>query len=278
MNSSYRNFIFTSAILLILSALQPVSAADTAATATKAMDDVRQESQIATSYALSPYLRANDLKVTVQKGKAVLTGKVDEKISKELAGEIALGVSGIKDVDNKIVVDANYIPKANSNSFGDKFDDTNITAAIRSKLQWNKDVDDVVTEVITKSGRVTLNGIAENQNAKNVIHRLALNTRGVKSVTNNLKVESSAINKEEKEKRKNETEIHNISDSWITAKIKSSFMYSNNINGSDIDVSNNNGVVILTGKVNSGIEQSLAVETAQNIRGVKSVISKSLTF
>lgn len=68
MNSSYRNFIFTSAILLILSALQPVSAADTAATATKAMDDVRQESQIATSYALSPYLRANDLKVTVQKG------------------------------------------------------------------------------------------------------------------------------------------------------------------------------------------------------------------
>lgn len=276
MHSSYRKFIFTSAILLTLSPLQSVSASDTAATATKAMDDVRQESQIATSYALSPYLRANDLKVTVQKGKAVLTGKVDEKISKELAGEIALGVSGIKDVDNKIVVDANYMPKANSNSFGDKIDDANITAAIRSKLQWNKDVDDVGTEVMTKSGRVTLNGTAENQNAKDVIHKLALNTRGVKSVTNNLKIESSAVNKEAK--RKNETESHNISDSWITAKVKSSFMYSSNINGSDIDVSTNNGIVTLTGKVNSGIEQSLAVETAQNIRGVKSVISKSLTF
>lgn len=276
MNSLYHKFIFTSAILLTLSALPPVSAADTAATATKAMDDVRQESQIATSYALSPYLRSHDLKVTVQKGKAVLTGKVDEKISKELAGEIALGVSGIKDVDNKIIVDANYMPKANSNSFGDKIDDANITAAIRSKLQWNKDVDDVGTEVITKSGRVTLNGIAENQNAKNVIYKLAINTRGVKSVTNNLKIENSAVNKEAK--RKNETESHNISDSWITAKVKSSFMYSSNINGSDIDVSTNNGIVTLTGKVNSGIEQSLAVETAQNIRGVKSVISKSLTF
>lgn len=275
MNLSYRKFIFTLAILLTLSPLQSASAADTA---TKAMDDVRQESQIATSYALTPYLRANDLKVTVQKGKAVLTGQVDEKISKELAGEIAQGVSGIKDVDNQIVVDANYMPKANSNGFGDKIDDANISAAIRSKLQWNKDVDDVGTEVITKSGRVTLNGTVNNQNAKEITHRLALNTRGVKSVTNNLKIQSATVSKDEKAKLKNETESHNISDSWITAKVKSSFMYSSNINGSDIDVSTNNGIVTLTGKVASGSEQSLAVETAQNIRGVKSVTSKALTF
>lgn len=275
MNLSYRKFIFTLAILLTLSPLQSASAADTA---TKAMDDVRQESQIATSYALNPYLRANDLKVTVQKGKAVLTGQVDEKISKELAGEIAQGVSGIKDVDNQIVVDANYIPKANSNGFGDKIDDANISAAIRSKLQWNKDVDDVGTEVMTKSGRVSLNGTVNNQNAKDITHRLALNTRGVKSVTNNLKIQSATVSKDEKAKLKNETESHNISDSWITAKVKSSFMYSSNINGSDIDVSTNNGIVTLTGKVASGSEQSLAVETAQNIRGVKSVTSKALTF
>lgn len=275
MNLSYRKFIFTLAILLTLSPLQSASAADTA---TKAMDDVRQESQIATSYALTPYLRANDLKVTVQKGKAVLTGQVDEKISKELAGEIAQGVSGIKDVDNQIVVDANYMPKANSNGFGDKIDDANISAAIRSKLQWNKDVDDVGTEVMTKSGRVTLNGTVNNQNAKEITHRLALNTRGVKSVTNNLKIQSATVSKDEKAKLKNETESHNISDSWITAKVKSSFMYSSNINGSDIDVSTNNGIVTLTGKVASGSEQSLAVETAQNIRGVKSVTSKALTF
>lgn len=205
MNLSYRKFIFTLAILLTLSPLQSASAADTA---TKAMDDVRQESQIATSYALNPYLRANDLKVTVQKGKAVLTGQVDEKISKELAGEIAQGVSGIKDVDNQIVVDANYMPKANSNGFGDKIDDANISAAIRSKLQWNKDVDDVGTEVMTKSGRVTLNGTVNNQNAKDITHRLALNTRGVKSVTNNLKIQSATVSKDEKAKLKNETESH----------------------------------------------------------------------
>ncbi|WP_198783225.1 BON domain-containing protein [Shewanella putrefaciens] len=275
MNLSYRKFIFTLAILLTLSPLLSVSAADTA---TKAMDDVRQESQIATSYALNPYLRANDLKVTVQKGKAVLTGKVDEKISKELAGEIAQGVSGIKDVDNQIVVDINYMPKVNPNGFGDKIDDANISAAIRSKLQWNKDVDDVGTEVMTKSGRVTLNGTVNNQNAKDITHRLALNTRGVKSVTNNLKIQSATITKDENAKLKEKAESNNISDSWITAKVKSSFMYSSNINGSDINVSTNNGIVTLTGKVSSGSEQSLAVETAQNIRGVKSVTSKALTF
>lgn len=90
MNSSYRQFIFASAILMTITPVPSVFAADAATTS---LDDVRQESQIATSYALNPYLRANELKVTVQKGKAILTGKVDEKISKELASEIARGVS-----------------------------------------------------------------------------------------------------------------------------------------------------------------------------------------
>ena len=243
-------------------------------TAVSSMDDVRQESQIATSYALNPYLRSNDLKVTVQKGKAVLTGKVDENISKELAGEIALGVSGIEKVDNKIVVEENYTPKENKNNFGDKIDDANISAAIRSKLEWNKDVNSATTEVSTKGGRVTLSGTAENQNAKDLANRLALNTRGVKTVENNLKIQSN----NENAKLKTANESHSISDSWITTKIKSSFIYSSNINGSDIDVSTNNGVVTLTGKVNNGSEQSLAIETAQNIRGVKSVTSNKLTF
>ncbi len=275
MNSSYRQFIFASAILMTITPVPSVFAADAVTTS---LDDVRQESQIATSYALNPYLRANDLKVTVQKGKAVLTGKVDEKISKELASEIARGVSGITDVDNQIVVEANYLPHFGHGGFGDKIDDASISAAIRSKLQWNKDVDSVGTDVSTKNGRVTLTGNADSQAAKDIANRLAMNTRGVTSVTNNLKIQSNQMTDDDKARAKAEDESHNISDSWITAKVKSSFMYSSNINGGDIDVSTNNGVVTLTGKVASGIERSLAIETAQNIRGVKSVTSNALLF
>ena len=57
--------------------------------------EARQESQILTTYALSPYLRAYDFKVTVCHGNATLSGSVAEDVSKELAGQIALGVAGI---------------------------------------------------------------------------------------------------------------------------------------------------------------------------------------
>ena len=83
-------------------------------------------------------------------------------------------------------------------SYGDKIDDASISAAIRSKLQWNKDVDSVGTEVSTKSGRVTLTGSADTQASKDIANRLAMNTRGVTSVTNNLKIRSTPMTKEEK--------------------------------------------------------------------------------
>ncbi len=275
MNHYYRNFMFASAILLTMSPTEPLLAADAVTTS---MDDVRQESQIATSYALNPYLRANDLKVSVQKGKAILTGKVDEKVSKELASEIARGVSGITDVDNQIVVEPNYLPNFGRSGFGDQIDDASISAAIRSKLQWNKDVDSVGTTVVTKGGRVTLSGTAASKVAKDNANRLAMNTRGVNSVNNQLVIQDKPMTKEQKDMQKSDAESHNISDSWITAKVKSSFMYSSNISGGDIDVSTNDGIVTLTGKVASGSERSLAIETAQNIRGVKSVKSSALLF
>jgi osmotically-inducible protein OsmY len=69
-----------------------------------------------------------------------------------------------------------------------------------------------------------------------------------------------------------------ITDGWITAKVKSTYGYSSNVNGSDIGVSTTSGIVTLTGKVDSGAERALAIELAQNVRGVKSVQSKALTL
>ena len=69
-----------------------------------------------------------------------------------------------------------------------------------------------------------------------------------------------------------------ISDVWITTKVKSTFLYSSNVVGSDIEVTTNNGAVNLNGKVASGAERALAIELAQNVRGVKSVNATALTF
>ena len=68
------------------------------------------------------------------------------------------------------------------------------------------------------------------------------------------------------------------SDTWITTKVKSTLLYSRNVGGTGIDVSTENGVVTLSGKVDDGAERALAVKLTENVRGVRSVQSKALTF
>ncbi|MGD9841630.1 MAG: BON domain-containing protein, partial [Steroidobacteraceae bacterium] len=90
MITQVRNSIIATGILLALSTSNTF-AADTIS---QDITEARQETQIWTTYALSPYLRANDLKVSVHAGKATLTGTVEESVSKDLAKQIALSVSG----------------------------------------------------------------------------------------------------------------------------------------------------------------------------------------
>jgi len=266
-----RNLLLASGIALALA-----SGAAVAGTPSQEVTEARQETQIWTTYALSPYLRANDLGVSVHDGKATLTGKVEESVNKELAEQIALGVKGIKDVDNQIVIQGDYSPPARSadRSFGEVVDDATITSQVKSKLLWSKNTEGLSTNVTTKRGKVSLVGTADSAAAKDLAGRLAMNTPGVVSVDNQLVVKGpnpSVAKAATQEAGKD------MSDGWITTKVKSTFMYSTNVDGSDISVNTDKGIVTLSGKVDSGAERALAIELTQNVRGVKSVNSKSLT-
>jgi hyperosmotically inducible protein len=256
-----------------------VSTSTIAATVSQEVTEARQETQIWTTFALSPYLRANDLKVTVHDGNATLTGKVDEDVNKDLAKEIALGVSGIKEVDNQIVVASDYTPApAAERSYGELVDDANITTAIKSKLLWSKNTEGQDTEVTTKAGKVTLKGTADSAAAKELVGKMALNTRGVNSVSNELVVTPAKPDMADKAKSSVDEAERDISDAWITTKVKSTLLYSSNVRGTDIVVNTKNGVVTLNGRVDSGAERALAIELANNVRGVKSVNAKDLTI
>lgn len=273
----FRKSVLASAVALAIGGISGAASADTVS---EDVTEARQETQIWTTYALSPYLRANDLKVSVDNGKATLTGKVDESVNKDLAKQIALGVSGIKEVDNQIVVQQDYVAPAASStrSYGEAIDDATITATVKSKLLWSKSTDGLTADVDTNRGRVTLKGTADSKDAKALAGRLALNSRGVESVDNQLVVTPKKTTMADSAKSSAKEAEQDISDSWITAKVKSTLMYSSNVNGSDIDASTSAGVVTLKGKVDSGAERALAIELADNVRGVKSVQAQSLTI
>lgn len=273
-----RKLALASAITLALSSISGAVVADSLS-----LDvvEARQESQISTTYMLSPYLRADDIEVSVDAGTATLSGTVEEDVNKELAQQIALGVSGIKSVDNQILVKADYVPSARESqerSFGEVVDDATITATVKSKLLWSKNTDGLDIHVDTNAGKVTLQGAAENGAARELAGRMAMNTRGVASVDNQLVVAASKPKPAVADVDSEHDTSQEVADTWITTKVKSTYMYSSNVENDDISVSTNDGNVTLSGKVSSGAERELATELAQNVRGVKSVNATALTF
>ena len=242
--------------------------------------DARQETQIWTTYALSPYLRAADLTVQVQAGKATLSGMVDEDVNRDLAQQIALGVDGVREVDNRIDVQADYVPPTASRggSYAAIIDDATITAAVKSKLAWSTHTDALTTKVVTKGGTVSLNGTADSAAAKAAAGALAENTRGVHAVDNRLVVGAVKTSVADSAKTQVGVAEREIADTWITTKVKSTFLYSSHVDGSDIGVETGAGIVTLTGKVDSGVERALVIELARNVRGVKRVESEGLVL
>lgn len=233
--------------------------------------EARQESQILTAYALNPYLRDHNFKVTVCRGNATLSGSVAEDVSGELAIQIALGVAGVKSVDSQIEVNPSLSApeRKTERSFGEIVDDASITSLVKSKLSWSRHADDFAAKVETTRGKVTLSGAAHSAEAKDAVGMLAGNTLGVSEVDNQITVEAP-------KPRAVREEATDIGDGWITAKVKATFMYSSNVNGLAITVSTQGGVVTLTGKLAGDAERALAIELARNVRGVKSVDSISL--
>lgn len=274
-----RKFALASAITL---ALASVSGTALAETMSPEVASARQESQISTTYHLNPYLRTDDIKVSVIDGTATLIGTVEEDVDKELARQIALSVDGIRKVDNQIKVDPAYAAptrKSEDRTFGEVVDDATLTATVKSKLLWSKNTEGLDMDVDTKKGAVTLRGGAESDAAKALAGRMAENTRGVTSVDNRLIVNSSkAMSRKDKGAEAGKDASQAVSDSWITTKVKSTYLSSRSLDGGGINVDTSKGNVTLTGTVASGEQRDLATELAQNIRGVKKVNATALTF
>lgn len=75
----------------------------------------------------------------------------------------------------------------------------------------------------------------------------------------------------------NEASAQPVSDSWITTKVKADLLVTEETKGLDINVTTVNGVVTLSGKLDSHAQVEKAVSVARSIKGVKSVDATILT-
>ena len=283
MKPVFRNLAFAGGIALALAGVADAVAADLGRDAkNEQVAAARRETQILSSFRINRHLRAYDLTVIVDGNKARLGGEVASDVARELAGQIATGVQGIESVDNRIRVNASALPRKRDGTETRGADtivgDATITAAVKSKLSWNSHTEGLDAHVDTRNGTVTLVGSSISYAERDTAGLVARDTDGVVDVNNQLvltnepRTSDGAAHARESERARIE-----LTDSWITSTVKSSLTFTRGISRFDIAVTTRDGVVSLRGVVDSNAVRELAMQVAQDVRGVKRVDAAGLT-
>ena len=151
-----------------------------------------------------------------------------------------------------------------------------IDGKAEATLLFNGNLDSFDINTDVKNGNVVLTGKVENSVDKKLAEELVANIDGVTSVDNKLTVVSDkdmeGAMSDDMEDTVDEG-TSELTDAKIATVIKTRLLMDTDISGFDIDVDVENGVVTLTGDVDSDAERDLAVEIAKNASDVKDVES-----
>jgi osmotically-inducible protein OsmY len=124
-----------------------------------------------------------------------------------------------------------------------------------------------VSSAVSDNGTVTLTGTVATVQQKDLASDIASQVKGVNAVDNKLTV-AEAAHPTETAKQALRESGQEVSDSWLTTKIKSQLVTT----GSGVSVSSENHVVTLSGTVSSAEERDKAVSIAKTTSGVVGVV------
>jgi hyperosmotically inducible protein len=128
---------------------------------------------------------ATSTKVSVKDGVVTLTGTVQNRAQKDLTEAYAKDIDNVKAVRNELVVVA---PEAGSSTIGEDMDDASITSQVKYALLSHRSTSALSTKVVTENAVVNISGVADSDAEKSLVTKLAQDTRGVKSVVNDMTV------------------------------------------------------------------------------------------
>lgn len=193
------------------------------------------------------------VKVKAKDGIVTLTGTVQDKDDKALAQDTAENLPGVTAVKNEIKVE----------SSSPEHSDAWIALKIRSRLLTKANVSASATKVSVKDGVVTLTGTADNQAQKDLTGVYASEIDWVKSVTNNIVVETPSS--------ASPTIGEKIDDASITSQVKYALLSHKGTSALKTKVTTTDAAVIITGEAKNEAEKTLVTKLATDVRGVKSV-------
>lgn len=187
---------------------------------------------------------SRDVNISIQDGLVHLSGVVDAMNDKLTAEEIASRENGVKRVENDITISTGL-------NFNDRDSEEKIGKRLRNSIYHN-DLTGITVNV--QGGTAMLNGDAESQDLRKKAMEEASKVPGIRNVVNNITLSTG----------NDDVSLQNeINRLFITSYIDTQDVLP------DVD----DGVVILNGYVNNQEEASNLTKIAEEIPGIKKVIS-----
>jgi osmotically-inducible protein OsmY len=256
--------VLTAALLLTPLGVTSASAAE------PGLQQARQEGALQTALALNRLLNPFKIEVAIQGQTARLQGEVENEVERELAAQVALATAGIEQVDNQLQVNPELVDETlQRRAYAQRLEDATLGAVIRARLLWSSQTQGLPIEVDSRAGVVTLRGRVTSAEAKQMAGSVAASTDGVYLVNNLISLGVSDPAQAREQAAAAAAEVQ--SDAWINDKVQTSFLYSRNLDGPNIKVATQEGVVRLSGEVMSNEQKTIAQEIARQIRGVRGV-------
>lgn len=189
---------------------------------------------------------SDSISIETQDGIVTLSGGIDNLLARKEANKIAQSTYGVLAVVNQLKIEASRPDDA-----VDKDVDTAIStdAAMES---WK-----ITSQV--NNGIVTLEGIVDTWQERQLVATVASGVKGVKDINNNLIVNYDQSRTDEE----------------IKAEVEQRLKMNSQVNSNMIKVDVTDGKVTLTGAIGSAYEKSLAQDLAR-VTGVESVAADRL--
>lgn len=205
-------------------------------------NDLKQHVQSALDW--EPSLDASDIGMSVDEAVVTLRGNVRSYTEKIVAERVSLRVFGVKGVANDLAV---HLP----NTF--ERTDTELAQGAVNALKWHTMLPSDRVTVTVSSAWLTLQGTLEWQYQKDAAARAVRDLTGVKGVTNHIIVRPR------------------VTAGDVRDKIEAAFKRSAEIDARRVNVTAQDGKVILSGHVRSWVERLEAEHAAWAAPGVTQV-------
>jgi hyperosmotically inducible protein len=190
MNTRIENFVLGTALasVLAISVVGCGKAVDSAGMALPStsvgtdIDDSVVTSGVKAALLADANIKSFDFKVETRKGEVLLSGFVDNQSQLDRATAITHAVSGVKSVQNNVIL------KVAATTIGNKLDAGIITSKVKAALLGDAKVKSFDIAVVTRKDEVLLTGFVDNREQMDRAIEIARSVEGVHSVSNEMSI------------------------------------------------------------------------------------------